>query len=214
MPVQDPGKERPNHQKPQWPRSKNKKAFVGLAPLINAYKYEQRTNRDQEESEENSKKWREIWTLIFIIFTTIGVFIQAAILNSTDRTMERQIRISVRPWVGLTDDGNPIETTLIQFDENGDARIEYKIITKNFSNAAAQGISAGAGLIISENLASVFALRDELCKNRFAGEKSYGALSFAGKVQPGVMSGAIAFKRNIAVSSDGKTQAWLFGCIG
>jgi hypothetical protein len=69
-------------------------------------------------------------------------------------------------------------------------------------------------LIITENLASVFAIRDELCKNRFAGETTYGALSFAGKVQPGVTSGAIAFKRDIAVGSDGKTQAWLFGCIG
>jgi hypothetical protein len=127
---------------------------------------------------------------------------------------EKQIRISVRPWVGLTDDSNPIETTPLRFAENGDVRIDYKIITKNFSTAAVQSIDPFAQLVISENMASILAEREAACETNFIGGNTNGAVSFAGKIQPGVMSASLVPKKDISVSQDGKTQAWLVGCIG
>jgi hypothetical protein len=78
MPTEDSGQKEPSTRIPKWNRSKNKKPTVsGLSAFINAYRNEQKANRAQENTEDSGKKWREIWTLGFVILTTGGIFYQA-----------------------------------------------------------------------------------------------------------------------------------------
>lgn len=79
---------------------------AGLSSLIRIYKREQQFNREQEEREDRGRRRREIATLVFVILTTIGIFIQAIILHLSDdtfretltnqkETTERQLRAYV-----------------------------------------------------------------------------------------------------------------------
>ena len=87
MPVDHVDKKEPTLQEQKRPRYKHKKsAIAGLASFIHAYKNEQKTNRKQDASEDIGKKWREISTLVFVILTTFGIFIQAFIFYRTDKT--------------------------------------------------------------------------------------------------------------------------------
>jgi hypothetical protein len=78
MPAEDAREKEPSPGVPQWNRSKNKKAAIsGLSAFLNTYRKEQKANRAQEGREDRGKKWREIWTLVFVILTTGGIFYQA-----------------------------------------------------------------------------------------------------------------------------------------
>ena len=96
MPTEDIGKKKPNRGVYYWPRRNNKKPGVpGLATFINAYRNEKETDREQDYREYCSHRSIEIWTLIFVICTTAGVFTQACILNSSDRAMHEFAQASV-----------------------------------------------------------------------------------------------------------------------
>lgn len=78
MSSENVGQKNPAAKIPKWNRHKNKKSTIsGLSAFINAYRNEQKANRAQEGREDRGKKWREIWTLIFVILTTGGIFYQA-----------------------------------------------------------------------------------------------------------------------------------------
>jgi hypothetical protein len=79
VPAKNEGEKNPFHPKiPKWNRGKNKKTTIsGLSAFINTYRNEQKANRAQEDTEDRGKKWREIWTLVFVILTTAGIFYQA-----------------------------------------------------------------------------------------------------------------------------------------
>src|SRR5580704_8504975 len=78
MSIEDTGQKNPTTKIPKWNRGKHKKSTIsGLSAFINAYRNEQKANRAQEGGEDRSKKWREIWTLVFVILTTGGIFYQA-----------------------------------------------------------------------------------------------------------------------------------------
>ena len=89
--------------------------------------------------------------------------------------VEKQTRISVRPWVGFTDDMNPIQTTHVAFNKDGDASVTYEIISKNYSNSAATGVTAHAQLLISEDIPYIFgAALDEACGDNYVSLNSWG----------------------------------------
>jgi len=78
MPAEDASNKNSSSDVPKWNRGKYKKATIaGLATFINIYRNEQKANRAQEGREDRGKKWREIWTLVFVILTTAGIFYQA-----------------------------------------------------------------------------------------------------------------------------------------
>jgi hypothetical protein len=52
--------------------------------FIETYKKEQATNRHQEHREDRASKWIESLTLLFVIFTTVGIFYQDFIINNSD----------------------------------------------------------------------------------------------------------------------------------
>lgn len=78
MPAENTSEKNPHSRVPKWNRSKYRKATIsGFSAFINAYRQEQKANRTQERTEDRGKKWREIWTLVFVILTTCGIFYQA-----------------------------------------------------------------------------------------------------------------------------------------
>ena len=84
MPSDDVGEEDPPGRKHERYRYKNKRpAIAGLSAFINTYRNEQKANRKQEKREDNTKKWLEIWTLIFVILTFFGIAVQDGILQTT-----------------------------------------------------------------------------------------------------------------------------------
>jgi hypothetical protein len=96
MPPEDIGKKKPNRDVHYWPRRNNKKPWLpGIAAFINAYRNEKKTDREQDRREYRGNRSIEIWTLIFVICTTVGIFIQACILNSSDRAMHEFAQASV-----------------------------------------------------------------------------------------------------------------------
>jgi hypothetical protein len=92
VPAKNDGEKNPPPKISKWNRSKNKKATIsGLSAFIHTYRNEQEANRAQEGREDRGKKWREIWTLIFVILTTGGIFYQAHILNNSDTTFKETL---------------------------------------------------------------------------------------------------------------------------
>jgi hypothetical protein len=130
--------------------------------------------------------------------------------------VEKQTRISVRPWVGLTDDMNPIQTTRVAFNKDGDASVTYEIISKNYSNSAATGVTAHAQLLISEDIPYIFgAALDEACSDNYVSLSSWGgSVLFPGKSQHVIKSASSVNRSVIKVGTEGKTEVWLVGCIG
>jgi hypothetical protein len=88
MPAEDSGEKKPNRNKHHWPRrNKIQKGVIGISAFIHAYRDEQKTNRKQDEREDRAKRFIEIATLLFVVLTTVGIFWQARILNSSDEAI-------------------------------------------------------------------------------------------------------------------------------
>jgi hypothetical protein len=97
MPPEDIDQDQPDSAKVSRPSEKDEEPpKTWISALIDAYKNEQKTNRSQEEREDTSKKRREIWTLVFIILTTVGVFVQACILRNTDEAMHESATAALK----------------------------------------------------------------------------------------------------------------------
>jgi hypothetical protein len=130
--------------------------------------------------------------------------------------LEKQTKISVRPWVGLTDDMNPLQTTQVGFNKDGDAQVTYEIISKNYSSAAATSVTANAKLLISIDIPYIFgAALDEACGDNYVGLSSWGgSVVFPGKSQHVIKSSSVAKKEDIKAGPDGRSEAWLVGCVG
>jgi hypothetical protein len=216
MPPDDTNQEQPSGDEPQRPRDGGEQGpIAGVAALIDAYRHEQETNREQEASEDFGRKWREWATLAFIILTTIGIFYQACILNSTDESIRNQTIINARPWVGLTDEGPSLQTSPLRFDKDGNATIGYAISSKNFSNAAAQNVQSYAQLIVTEDMASIDKIADVACSENFIGKMGMGFVLFPGKFQNIEYSSSQFDKTAMSnPGADGKYEAWLVGCVG
>ncbi|MEA2758088.1 MAG: hypothetical protein QOH65_701 [Methylobacteriaceae bacterium] len=82
-----------NSHKPKWPRNKHKRSPVAaITAFINAYIKEQRTDREQQAGQDRSRKWREIFTLGFVILTTIGVWKQYEEMRKVYGPVEKQAK--------------------------------------------------------------------------------------------------------------------------
>lgn len=217
MPVEDTGAEQPNGQENNRPGGQNvQPSSPDFSDLVNTYANEQKSNRDQKHLEYRKNLFISLLTLFFVILTTIGVFIQAFILNYTDKTMDKQIRVSARPWVGLTDDMNPIQTSHVRFNTDGDAQVTYAIVSKNYSNSAATGVTAHAKLLISEDIPYIFgAALDEACSDNYVSLNSWGgSVLFPGKSHHVIETASLVKRSDIKAGTEGKAEAWLVGCVG
>jgi hypothetical protein len=167
------------------------------------------------------------WTRVLAV-STILLFLATAItgiiLYKTDVSiqgqlgiMQKQLRLSSRPWVGLSDDipDNAIITSPLALDANGNALVQYIITTKNFSNAGAQGVMAYARLLVTEDLTFIDQQIEETCGANYIGKVKVGAVLFPGIGRIITQSGGFFQKSEMkSPSYQGKFEAWLVGCIG
>lgn len=126
-----------------------------------------------------------------------------------------QLRISVRPWVGIVDEPGGLQTTPLAFDGQGNASIQYSITVKNFSNSAAQNVMTVAFLIVTEDIEAIRAKQLEARGDNFVGKTDMGFLLFPGRDRVSIASASV-FPRAQMVSKSytGKFEAFLVGCIG
>jgi hypothetical protein len=116
MPSANPDQEQSPGDKPQGPSGGCQQGPVArFSAFIDTYREEQKSNREQEASEDAGRKQREWATLIFVILTTIGIFYQAWIFNSTDQaahetagaaisaveTAKKAMILDQRAWIGI-----------------------------------------------------------------------------------------------------------------
>lgn len=171
--------------------------MLGLTAFSNAYRIEQRANRKQEATEDKRSRSIEKWTLEFVILTTIGIFIQASILNSSDEAIhksagaakdaadaaKRAVEISAlanRAWI------SPLVAKLVEPLDEDKPVAAIAVTTQNVGKEPALG-TVSMGLI---DVAPQDQIRDrKLCEGlspapgqatmfpseRFGGTLSYGA---------------------------------------
>lgn len=163
-------------------------------------------------------EWKPVFEVVGLMFliayTTIAAF-QWCAMNRAVTAAHEQTRISARPWIGLTDEGEAIKTTPIIFDKGGNATIGYMVTTRNYSSSAAQNIHAMAFLLVTEDLPALNAKQSESCGDGYVGKKEFGFVLFSGRERTFDSSGSL-FERRFMVSRNpaGTFQAWLVGCIG
>lgn len=142
---------------------------------------------------------------------------QLLAMQSANQTSRDQIRLSVRPWVGLTDDPDPIQSTPITFDQDGNASIEYQLEMKNFTGGAAQDVVSTARLLVTEDGGAIKAARQEVCSDNYVGhpERDMGLTLFPGTAHL-VKTSSSSFERSKMVTNSytGGVEGWLIGCIG
>jgi hypothetical protein len=126
-----------------------------------------------------------------------------------------ELRISVRPWVGISDEPMGVQTTPITFDEHGNATMQHSITVKNYSSNAAQNIMTIAVLMVTEDLEAIKKGQQEISGDNFVGKTDMGFLLFPGKDRLANTS-ASRYERSLMVSKShtGKFEAFLVGCIG
>jgi hypothetical protein len=126
-----------------------------------------------------------------------------------------QLRLTVRPWIGIADEPDAVKTSPIRFDEKGNASIGYAIKVKNFSNIAAQNVMSNAELVITDYYPITDSKQKEACGDGYVGNPDIGNVIFPGKDGFSQQS-ASTFARSdmVAKSYTKKLQAFLVGCVG
>jgi hypothetical protein len=125
-----------------------------------------------------------------------------------------QLRISVRPWVGITDELGGLKTSQIRFDANANATMEHSITVRNYSQHAAQNVMTVGFLLVTEDLDFIKKKQRDSSGDNFVGKPDMGFLLFPGKERLAVAS-ASQFNRSDMVSKsyNGKFEAFFVGCV-
>jgi hypothetical protein len=74
----------------------------------------------------------EIATFWLNVILAVLALITAFIFYGQFEEMQAQRRLSIRPWVGIGDEGDALAISPITLDSDGNARIQYRIGMKNF----------------------------------------------------------------------------------
>jgi len=149
--------------------------------------------------------------LVVTAIIAVIYFFQLLSMQDTVKEMQKQTRLSVRPWVGLDEGTNAIETTPLQIDKDGNASLAYKIVAKNYSNTPATNVWAYANLVVADDLNTVYEQQGYACGDAVIGKPDIGQVLFQGRDRtfnsmPG--STKISLKHENSVIG-----VWLAGCI-
>jgi hypothetical protein len=126
--------------------------------------------------------------------------------------MRTQTRLSIRPFVGLDEGPEAIQTTALLIDESGNARLTYIIRAKNYSNVPASNVWAHANLVVADNMMTVYEWHEYACDDAVIGKPDIGLTLFPGRDR--VFSSMPAIAKIIKKHEGSRLQAWLVGCIG
>jgi hypothetical protein len=108
-------------------------------------------------------------------------FFQLLAMRNTVVAMEKQTRLSARPWIGLDEGLNAIQTTALVIDKDGRANLNYTIHAKNYSNTPAANVWATAQLVIADDLNTVYRQQDITCSDAMIGKPDIGMVLFQGR---------------------------------
>ncbi len=172
--------------------------------------------------------WTAVATLIVALYTYYAREQSKAMVNTLSETKRsadaakeallnsrEQLRISVRPRVGITDEPGGLKTTPIQFDSQGNATIHFSVTVKNYGNYAAQNVMVVIFLMVTEDLDAIRTRQVETRGDNYVGKRDMGFVLFPGGGRLSVNS-ASSFERSAMISKSytEKFEAYLVGCIG
>jgi hypothetical protein len=126
--------------------------------------------------------------------------------------MQTQTRLSIRPFVGLDEGNNAIQTTPLLIDESGNARVTYIIRAKNYSNTPASNVWAFANLVVADDMRTVYEWQGYARTDEVIGKPDIGQILFPGRDR--VFTSMPAIAKIIKKHEGSRLQAWLVGCIG
>jgi hypothetical protein len=137
---------------------------------------------------------------------------QADLMQKQLNLMDKQMRISLRPWDGIEDSPEGLTTSTLHFDDKGNAFVDFQFRLRNFGAHPAQGVHAEAELWPLNGLDdTVIAKEQEVCR-RFS-PSGYGNDLFPGN-QRFIKYGRAPFTGPDFERTQGQeTNIFLFGCI-
>jgi hypothetical protein len=126
--------------------------------------------------------------------------------------MQTQTRMSIRPFVGLDEGNDAIQTTPLFIDESGNARLTYIIRAKNYSAVPASNVWAFANLVVADDMNTVYEWQGYTRTDEVIGKPDIGQILFPGRDRVFMSMPAIA--KIIKKHEGSRLQVWLVGCIG
>jgi hypothetical protein len=137
---------------------------------------------------------------------------QLIVMNNQLTEMAAQRRLSVRPWIGLDEGKNAIQTTPLQIDKEGNASLVYKIVAKNYGSTPAANVWAMANLVVADDLNTVYEQQGYACGDAVIGKPDIGLVLFQGRDRQFT---SYPSTTKISLKHE-KSQIgiWLAGCIG
>ena len=138
-------------------------------------------------------------------------FFQLLAMRDTVTAMEKQTRLSVRPWVGLDEGLNALQTTSLVIDKDGNAGVNYIIHAKNYSNTPATNVWGDAQLVVADDLNTVYQQQDIMCSDAMIGKPDIGMVLFQGRDREFV---SYPSTTKISIKHEGAMiGVWMAGCI-
>jgi hypothetical protein len=183
---------------------------------------------DQERANQQKKDCREKWKFrfevlgIFVLcvyagFTIAIWYANRKAANAADETVKQvqeQIRLSVRPWIGIADQQDAFTADHFGFSTDGVANVWYAVTMKNFGNVPAQNVNAYAQLVVSVDFDRINREQEKACSANSIGHPG-GYIIFSGKES--IYNKRISFWLPGDIVLDKithKTTAIFVGCIG
>jgi hypothetical protein len=179
------------------------------------------TAATSDYSGHKEKERREAWTfrvqmvgaVILFAYTTFAA-LQWHEMKETVEAMNKQMRISVRPWIGIADEALAFVNTPIEFDQEGVASTTYKITAKNFGNAAGHTIAGIVELLLTKDFQNPAILNRQNYQCVEIGKFKTGPLLFPGARRVGWEGQSKFFWREAKEpSSVREFEAWMVGCF-
>jgi hypothetical protein len=176
---------------------------------------------ERERAKPDERHYRvQVWLAVATTLAFVAAAIYAGLTywqaNTTQelaRIAKEQTRISVRPWIGVSDDPKALQFSAVEFDQLGNAEIKWGILTKNYGSSGAQNVFVFAQLLVTEDIDRINRSENESC--RMVGDPRMGDVSFPGKREFGqTMFSDYPKGEMVSKSGDGKLEAWIVGCIG
>jgi hypothetical protein len=212
-------KKKREHQKHQEGAATPIKNNQSGAPITGTHPEEALRSKPKEIDMPAFRRWiRSLETTEIAVaglFVTVIIaaiyFFQLLSMQDTVTAMEKQTRLSVRPWVGLDEGLNAIQTTALVIDKDGNAGLNYIIHAKNYSNTPAANVWATAQLVVADDLNTVYKQQDFVCTDAMIGKPDIGMVLFQGRDREFV-SYPSTTKIDIK-HENSMIGVWMAGCI-
>jgi hypothetical protein len=153
-----------------------------------------------------------VWTLFVAVIVATIYALQLVAMRDTVTQMEKQTRLSVRPWVGLQEGLDAVKTTPLVIDKDRNASLVYSIFTKNYSNAPAANVWTMAQLVVADDLNTAYEQQGYTCGDAVIGKPDIGMVLFQGRDRP-----FTSYPSTTTISRKHESSiigVWLAGCIG